>query len=110
MISSQAGWEHKGGAGFNIDPSDRRRRRVIGRWARRLIEAPGLPILVVSARRCEQIVGEDEYRYMAIYEFESEERLREFLDSDHLVELKAEYDANFGNSGRQRLGLVQVWP
>ncbi len=65
----------------------------------------------VSARRYKAIMGEDKYQYMAVYEFESEERFREFMESDHLVELKAEYDASFGPvSERGSTAYVQVWP
>ncbi len=65
----------------------------------------------VSARRYKAIMGEDRYQYMAVYEFESEETFQQFLESDHLVELKAEYDADFGTvSERERSAYVQVWP
>ncbi|MFQ5954503.1 MAG: DUF4286 family protein [Kiloniellales bacterium] len=65
----------------------------------------------VSARRYKAIMGEDRHQYMAVYEFESEETFQRFLDSDHLVELKAEYDASFGSvSERERSAYVQVWP
>ncbi len=63
----------------------------------------------VSARRYKAIMGEDRYQYIAVYEFESEETFQQFLESDHLVELKAEYDANFGTvSERERSAYVQV--
>ncbi len=65
----------------------------------------------LSARRYKAIMGEDRYQYMAVYEFESEETFQQFLESDHLVELKAEYDASFGTvSERERSAYVQVWP
>jgi antibiotic biosynthesis monooxygenase (ABM) superfamily enzyme len=66
---------------------------------------------VVSARRYRAIMPEDRFQYVAVYEFESEERLREFLQSDHLRWLIKEYDAHFGQvSERQRAAYVQVWP
>ncbi len=66
---------------------------------------------VVSARRYRAIVPEDKFQYMAVYEFESEETLRQFLDSGHLAWLKKEYDAHFADvSERQRAAYVQVWP
>jgi len=40
---------------------------------------------VVSARRFKAILPEDRFQYVAVYEFESEETLRRFLDSDHLA-------------------------
>lgn len=65
----------------------------------------------VSARRYKKIVGEDRYEYMAVYEFASEEVYRRFMASDHLKELRAEYDKYFGSaSERVGNGYVQVWP
>jgi uncharacterized protein (DUF1330 family) len=64
----------------------------------------------VSARRYKAILG-DEPAYMALYEFESEETFRAFLDSDHFATLVDEYNANFGAvSERERSAYVQVWP
>ena len=65
----------------------------------------------VSARRYKAIMGEDEYQYMAVYEFESEATFQRFLESGHLEELKRDYDAHFGAvSERARSAYVQVWP
>jgi heme-degrading monooxygenase HmoA len=65
----------------------------------------------VSARRYKTILSDDDYQYMAVYEFESEETFERFQNSDHLKELIAEYDAKFGNvSSRRRDAYVQVWP
>lgn len=65
----------------------------------------------VSARRYRAILPEDKFQYVAVYEFESEETLRAFLDSEHFVGLRKEYDAHFGGvSERQRAAYVQVWP
>ena len=65
----------------------------------------------VSARRYKAIMGEDRYQYMAVYEFESEATFQKFLKSDHLANLKKEYDARFGKvSARARSAYVQVWP
>ena len=65
----------------------------------------------VSARRYRKIVGDDRYQYMAVYEFQDEPTFRRFLESTHLKELKAEYDAKFGDaSERERSAYVQVWP
>ena len=66
---------------------------------------------VVSARRYQALLPEDKFQYMAVYEFESEETLQRFLESDHLAWLKKEYDAHFGDSSeRQRAAYLQVWP
>ena len=66
---------------------------------------------VVSARRYKAITPEDKFQYIAVYEFESEETLRQFMKSDHLKALKKEYDAHFGDvSERQWATYTQVWP
>lgn len=65
----------------------------------------------VSARRYRAIMGEDTYQYMAVYEMQDEATFGRFLESDHLKELKAEYEAKFGAvSERARFAYVQVWP
>jgi hypothetical protein len=56
-------------------------------------------------------MGEDQYQYMAVYEFQDEETFDEFMESEHLVRLKKDYDAKFGTvSERIRSAYVQVWP
>jgi hypothetical protein len=65
----------------------------------------------VSARRYKAIMGEDKYQYIAVYEMKDEPTFRQFLESDHLKELKADYDAKFGSaSERERFAYAQVWP
>ena len=65
----------------------------------------------VSGRRYRKVVGEDRYQYMALYEFASEAVLQQFLESDALKELRAEYDQHFGAvSERVGQGWVQVFP
>ena len=65
----------------------------------------------ISARRYRAIMGESDYQYMAVYEFESEAVFQRFLESGHLEQLKQEYDAHFGGvSERTRSAYVQVWP
>jgi len=65
----------------------------------------------VSARRYRAILGEDKFRYMAVYEFQDEPTLRAFLDSKEFAELRAEYDQHFGGvSERGRFAYTQVWP
>ena len=66
---------------------------------------------MVSARRYKAIMGENKFQYLALYEFESEERLQDFLRSEHFAWLKKETDAHFGDvCERQRAAYVQVWP
>jgi uncharacterized protein (DUF1330 family) len=65
----------------------------------------------VSARRYKAILGEERYQYMAVYEFQDEDTLRRFLDSEHFAELKRDYDAHFGGvSERASAAYLQVWP
>ena len=64
----------------------------------------------VSARRYRAILGEDKYQYMAMYEFQDEPTFHRFLESTHLKQLKADYDAKFPRSERHRSAYVQVWP
>ena len=65
----------------------------------------------ISGRRYRKVVGEDKYDYMAVYEFASEEVLQQFLRSDALKALRAEYDKHFGGvSERVGQGWVQVFP
>jgi len=66
---------------------------------------------MVSARRYKAIMGEDKFQYLAVYEFESDETLQQFLKSEHFAWLKRETDAHFGDvCERQRAAYVQVWP
>jgi antibiotic biosynthesis monooxygenase (ABM) superfamily enzyme len=65
----------------------------------------------ISGRRYRKVMGEDQYEYMAMYEFASDEVLRKFLQSDALKTLRAEYDKHFGDvSERTGQGWVQVFP
>ena len=65
----------------------------------------------VSARRYKAIMGEDKYQYMAVYELQDEATFRRLMDSEHMKELRADYDASFGAvSERARFAYTQVWP
>jgi len=65
----------------------------------------------ISGRRYRKVAGEDKYDYMAVYELASEEILQQFLKSDALKDLRAEYDKHFG-AVSERIGQswVQVFP
>lgn len=66
---------------------------------------------VLSGKRYRRLTSADQFEYMAIYEFESETVLQEFLQSDALKELRAEYDRHFGAvSERVGQGWVQIFP
>lgn len=65
----------------------------------------------ISGRRYKRVMGEDKYDYMALYEFKNEQTFKEFQESGHLRELKADYDKHFGKvSDRAGTGWVQVFP
>ena len=64
----------------------------------------------VSARRYRAIMGEDTYQYIAVYEIQDEPTFRRLMESDHMKALRAEYDAHFPMSERERFAYVQVWP
>ena len=65
----------------------------------------------ISGRRYRKVIGEERYDYMAVYEFASEEVLQQFLKSDALKDLRAEYDKHFGAvSERVGQSWVQVFP
>jgi antibiotic biosynthesis monooxygenase (ABM) superfamily enzyme len=63
---------------------------------------------VLSGRRYKILEGEEEYQYLAIYEFESYERMHATVHSDVIQGLIQEYDAAFGKGGRKRLLAAQV--
>ncbi len=65
----------------------------------------------VSGKRYRLLTGGDKYEYMAIYEFASEGILQQFLRSDALKDLRAEYDQHFGAvSERIGQGWAQIFP
>lgn len=66
---------------------------------------------VLSAKRYKSLMGEDYWQYLAVYEFESEDVWRRFMESDHLKALKADYDLRYGRcSDRGRFSYEQIWP
>ena len=65
----------------------------------------------VSARRYRAIMGEDKFQYIAVYEVQDEATFWRLMESEHMRELRADYDATFGEvSERERFAYVQVWP
>ena len=65
----------------------------------------------VSARRYRAIMGEDRFQYMAVYELADEAALERLMTSQEFTDLRAEYDAHFGQSSqRARFAYVQVFP
>ena len=55
--------------------------------------------------------GAEPWQYMVVYEFDSEESLRNFAASDTLKAMTVDYEARFGGAGhRARLTYRQVFP
>ena len=88
------------------------REEAFNRWYNeehvpQVLRFPG----TVSARRYRALMGEDKYQDMAVYELQDEATLRRFIDSEHMKQLRADYDASFGDvSERARFAYAQVWP
>jgi antibiotic biosynthesis monooxygenase (ABM) superfamily enzyme len=63
---------------------------------------------VLSGRRYKIMEGEDEYQYLAIYEFESYEKMEETMKSDIIKQLVQEYNEAFGKGNRKRILAVEL--
>ncbi len=63
---------------------------------------------VISGRRYKIMDGGDGYNYMALYEFESKEKLNETMKSDALQGLIQEFEAAFGEVDRKRLLAMEI--
>ncbi len=63
---------------------------------------------VISGRRYKIMDGGDGYNYMALYEFESKEKLNETMKSDALQNLIREFDAAFGEVNRKRMLSIEI--
>ncbi len=63
---------------------------------------------VISGRRYKIMDGGDGYNYMALYEFESKEKLNETMKSDALQNLIQEFDAASGEVNRKRMLSIEI--
>ena len=63
---------------------------------------------VLSGRRYKITDGGDGYNYIALYEYESYEKLMETAQSEALKGLIGEYDAAFGAGNRKRLFGIEI--
>jgi antibiotic biosynthesis monooxygenase (ABM) superfamily enzyme len=84
---------------------------------RRAAEAAQVPGLVAMRRYVPVPVdvgvhpGAEPWQYMVVYEFDSEESLRNFAASETLRAMTVDYEARFGGAGnRARLTYRQVYP
>jgi len=63
---------------------------------------------VLSGRRYKILEGEDEYQFMAVYEFQDHEAMQTAVRSDTMKQLVSEYNEAFGEGGRKWLLGVQL--
>ncbi len=63
---------------------------------------------VISGRRYKITDGEDGYNYLAIYEFESQEKMTKTMQSDAIKGLIQEFDAAFGEVNRKKVLAVEI--
>lgn len=90
----------------------RERENEFNRWYNeehvpQFLQFPG----AVSARRYKALEGEERWQYMAVYELQDEATYRRLMGSPHFKQLRADYDAKFGDvSERGRFAYTQVWP
>jgi antibiotic biosynthesis monooxygenase (ABM) superfamily enzyme len=63
---------------------------------------------VLSGRRYKVLEGEDEYQFLALYEFESYEAMHSAVNSDVIKQLIKEFDEAFGDVQRRRILGVQL--
>ena len=63
---------------------------------------------VISGKRYQITEGEDDYRFMAMYEFESVDAMHKAVNSDAIQGLIKEFDEAFGEGGRKKVLAVQL--
>jgi antibiotic biosynthesis monooxygenase (ABM) superfamily enzyme len=63
---------------------------------------------ILSARRYRITEGEEEFQFMALYEFENYKALDSALNSSAMKKLVGEYNEAFGSGGRKRIKAVQI--
>ena len=100
----------------SIDPE---REAEFIEWynTRRAAEAATVPGLLAMRRYAPVALdvgahpGAEPWQYMVVYEFESEEALRAFADSDTLEAMTRDYEARFAGAGdRARFAYRQIFP
>jgi antibiotic biosynthesis monooxygenase (ABM) superfamily enzyme len=63
---------------------------------------------VISGRRYKIVDGGDGYNYIALYEYESYDKLMETAKSEALKNLIQEYNQAFGEGNRKRMFGVEI--
>ena len=63
---------------------------------------------VLSGRRYKIMEGEENYQFMAMYEFESYEALEAATKTKQAQQLVREYDETFGKGGRHRIRAIEL--
>lgn len=63
---------------------------------------------VISGRRYKIVEGEENYQYMAMYEYASYEALEAAMKSDQVKQLVREYDEAFGKGGRRHIRAIEI--
>jgi len=62
----------------------------------------------INGRLYKILEGQEEYQFLAIYEFENYQALDSALKSNAMKQLIEEYDEAFGKGGRRRLKAIQI--
>ncbi len=63
---------------------------------------------ILGGRRYKIMDGAEEYRFMAMYEFESYEALEAAMKTEQVKQLVREYDEAFGKGGRRRIRAIEL--
>jgi hypothetical protein len=75
-------------------------------------EVMGASRSITSATRYRLLEGDIAHQYLAVYQFEDEQGLREFMQSSRLAQMSADYTRDWGQVSDRRRGafvpLLQV--
>ncbi len=63
---------------------------------------------ILSGKRYKIVEGEEKFRFMAMYEFESYEALEAAYKSDQIKQLISEYNEAFGEGNRYHIRAVEL--
>lgn len=51
---------------------------------------------IIRATRLQKFAGTGDFKYAAVYEFDGEQGIRDFMASKRLADMSAQYNADFG--------------